>query len=71
MNKEASNPDCPHGHGEMVQPVNGDPLEPDSPYCTTCGHIDGKKEGCSICTTAVSRSEQFRDTIRRVVSKLA
>ena len=33
---------CPHGCGEMIEPVNGDPLEPAVPYCPNCGHIQGK-----------------------------
>lgn len=39
---------CPHGCGSMMQPVNGDPLEPDSPYCPECGHIKGNDcdDGC-------------------------
>lgn len=40
---------CPHGHGDMVQPVNGDPLEPAEPYCDECGHISGRDcdDGCN------------------------
>lgn len=39
---------CPHGCGEMVRGVQGDPLEPEEPYCTECGHIDGHDcdDGC-------------------------
>lgn len=46
--------DCPHGHGRMMKPVNGDPLEPDSPYCPKCGHIEGNscEDGCSYNTKA-------------------
>jgi hypothetical protein len=45
-----SNPDCPHGCGEMMSPINGDPLEPKKPYCTECGHIyKNGADGCSIC----------------------
>lgn len=40
--------ECPHGHGKMMQPVNGDPLEPANPYCSECGHIFGNscEDGC-------------------------
>lgn len=39
---------CPHGHGDMTPPVNGDPLEPDAPWCLECGHIYGRDcdDGC-------------------------
>lgn len=38
---------CPHGCGPLTSPV-GDPLDPDAPYCATCGHIRGKpcSDGC-------------------------
>ena len=41
-------PHCPHGHGEMIRPIAGDPLEPMSPYCPECGHIHGNDcdDGC-------------------------
>lgn len=32
---------CPHGCGEMINGVQGDPLEPEDPYCPDCSHIDG------------------------------
>lgn len=54
---------CPHGHGDMIQPVNGDPLEPDSPWCPECGHIHGRDcddgcdyelASCTVCDYSVS-----------------
>jgi len=40
---------CPHGHGKMIRGVQGDPLEPEEPYCRECGHILGHLDGCDIC----------------------
>lgn len=39
---------CPHGCGEMIVGVQGDPLEPEEPYCPKCGHIQGRgcDDGC-------------------------
>lgn len=44
MGESSILPDCPHGHGEMMLSIAGDPLEPEDPYCSVCGHIEG--HGC-------------------------
>lgn len=40
--------ECPHGCGLMMNPIHGDPLEPEDPYCPECGHIKGNgcEDGC-------------------------
>lgn len=52
--------ECPHGCAEMVEPVNGDPLEPDGPYCPECGHIHGimGPKDCDICSERVSHTDR-------------
>lgn len=52
MSESETVPQCPHGHGDMIYPV-GDPLEPEGPYCSECGHIDGNgcDDGCHYEST--------------------